>query len=254
MKRLAATAAILLIATAASAQEMSRRFKLPPHPPAAVYGDVLIRRLTADGPAKPVVFSHWRHRTRYTCRVCHLELDFQFKRNATPITEEANRKGQYCGACHNGVIAFGQTEANCARCHTGAIAERPDDFKMLSDLPWSPYGNGVDWSRALAGGAIKPAGSLSKDFETIPMDKMLTLEAEWNFVAPAVFPHTEHVRWLDCANCHPSIFNIKKKTTKHFSMTYNLAGDFCGVCHLRVAFPMDDCIRCHPTMKSQPQF
>ncbi|HVR37486.1 MAG TPA: c(7)-type cytochrome triheme domain-containing protein [Thermoanaerobaculia bacterium] len=65
-------------------------------------------------------------------------------------------------------------------------------------------------------------------------------------------PHAEHVRWLDCANCHPAIFNIRKKTTKHFSMRFNLAGEFCGACHLRVAFPLDDCMRCHPAMENQP--
>ena len=228
-------------------------FKLPPHPPADVYGDVLIRRLTVDGPAKPVVFSHWKHRLRYTCRVCHLELDFAFKRNATEITEAANRKGQFCGACHNGTIAFAHTEANCDKCHTGAIAPARG-YEKLADLPWSRYGNGVDWSAALANGSIAPAPSLTADFKPMKHDKVLVLEADWNFVKPAIFPHAEHVRWLDCANCHPEPFNIRKKTTKHFSMRFNLTGEFCGMCHLRVAFPLDDCQRCHPDMKAQPDF
>jgi c(7)-type cytochrome triheme protein len=53
------------------------------------------------------------------------------------------------------------------------------------------------------------------------------------------------VQWLDCNNCHPDNFNIKKKTTKHFSMERILKREFCGVCHLTVAFPMDDCKRCY---------
>ena len=229
-------------------------FRLPPRPPAELYGNVLIRRLTADGPAKPVMFQHWTHRTRYTCRVCHLELDFAMKRNATEITEAANRKGAYCGACHNGTIAFGQTEENCAKCHNGGVTSNAAEFRKLAELPQSRYGNRVDWSRALASGAIRPAASLTREYEPMSLDTVLTLEAEWNFVAPAVFPHAEHVQWLDCANCHPAIFNIKKKTTKHFSMSYNVEGEFCGACHLRVAFPMDDCVRCHPDMKGQPEF
>ena len=32
-------------------------------------------------------------------------------------------------------------------------------------------------------------------------------------------------------------------------MSAILNGEFCGVCHLTVAFPMDDCQRCHPGMK-----
>ena len=31
-------------------------------------------------------------------------------------------------------------------------------------------------------------------------------------------------------------------------MKYILEGKFCGVCHLNVAFPLDDCQRCHPDM------
>jgi hypothetical protein len=35
-------------------------------------------------------------------------------------------------------------------------------------------------------------------------------------------------------------------------MKMNLAGEFCGVCHMTVAFPMNDCKRCHPAMKEWP--
>ena len=64
-----------------------------------------------------------------------------------------------------------------------------------------------------------------------------------------MFPHWEHVQMLDCSNCHPEIFNLKKKTTKHFSMDNILKGKFCGACHLNVAFPMDPCKRCHPDIR-----
>lgn len=231
----------------------AQQFRLPPHPRPVLFGNILIRRTTASGPVKPVAFSHWSHRVRYTCRVCHLELDFAFRTNSTEITEDANRKGAYCGACHDGKTAFGHTEENCAKCHTGTLATVPEGFlKLMNELPPSKFGNGLDWSRALAGGQIRPAGSLMKDFKPLTLDTTLTLDAEWNFVPPVTFPHAEHVRWLDCANCHPAIFNVKKKSTKHFTMRLNLAGEFCGACHLRVAFPLDDCKRCHPAMENPP--
>jgi c(7)-type cytochrome triheme protein len=69
-------------------------------------------------------------------------------------------------------------------------------------------------------------------------------------IPPAVFPHKDHTVWLDCDNCHPDLFNIKKKGT-HFSMNELLNGNFCGVCHTKVAFPMDECKRCHPAMRDQ---
>ena len=246
----AAAFIVLLAASAIGAQPLP--FHLPKQQPPVLYGSLLIRRATRNGSAKSVAFSHWSHRVRYTCRVCHLELDFAMQTNSTEITEDAIRRGAYCGACHNGKIAFAATEANCPRCHTGSLDAVPDGFFKLLDLPHSRFGNTIDWSRALADHEIAPAQSLAKGYEPLPFDKTLSLDAEWNFVSPATFPHRDHVRWLDCANCHPEPFNIKKKTTKHFSMRFNLAGEFCGRCHLRVAFPLDDCQRCHPEMKERP--
>ena len=246
----------LVVAAALGLQASAQEFKLPPHPPAAQFGNVLISRTTAAGPVKPVAFSHWRHRLRYTCRVCHLELDFAMRRNATEITEAGIRKGLHCGACHDGKTAFAAAEeSNCARCHTGTTETDLADFlHRLAELPSSEFGNGVDWSRALTLGKIAPVSSLTDDFDPLTLDTTLSLEAGWNFVAPATFPHAEHVRWLDCANCHPSIFNVKKNTTERFSMRRTLAREFCGACHVRVAFPLDDCRRCHPTMKNAPTF
>lgn len=254
MRRLACGSLVALaLAAVAMARPESRSrqpwFQLPPHPEAELFGNLLINRSTASGNMKPAAFSHWSHRLRYTCRVCHLELDFAMKRNATGITEEANRRGLFCGGCHDGKSAFGHTEANCLRCHSGEKGTGREGFSKLEGLPRSKFGNGVDWSAAMESGKIAPAASLTKDFKILTLDTTLSLEAEWAMVPPAFFPHAEHTRWLDCANCHPAPFNIKKKTTRHFSMAANLAGEFCGACHLNVAFPMDDCKRCHPKLK-----
>jgi c(7)-type cytochrome triheme protein len=243
---------LLLLCAAAGGQSLQTRFRLPKTLPPRLYGTVLISRAAAAGNTKGVVFAHWKHRTRYTCRVCHLELEFALRTNDTEITEQANREGAYCGACHNGKIAFAVTGENCGRCHTGTIEGSDAGFGKLLDLPGAEFGNRVDWSRSLALGAIKPVASLTDEAPPIRLDKTLSLEAEWSFVSPAIFPHAEHERWVDCSNCHPSIFNVGKKTTKHFSMATSLRGEFCGVCHVRIAFPMNDCKRCHPTMENAP--
>lgn len=221
----------------------------PPPPPPEQYGTVLIDRASTAAGQKPVVFAHWLHRMKYTCRVCHFELYFAMQTNATEITEEKNRAGEYCGACHNGKEAFGHTEENCARCHTGDIAAGAKDFGRLTFFPENRYGNGVDWMAALDEGKIKPRQSLFEAaYRQVPYAKALELEAEWARIPPAVFSHASHSSWLDCSICHPDIFNIRKKTTAHFEMRYILEGKFCGACHLTVAFPIDDCKRCHPGM------
>jgi c(7)-type cytochrome triheme protein len=247
MKRLqwAALAGLVLAAGSVHAQ----RLPLPPLPPPDRFGNLLISRTSFAARVKPATFSHWRHRLKYTCRVCHLELEFATRVNATEITEAANRQGQFCGACHDGTTAFGHTKENCDRCHNGDLDAGKAAFSQLKGLAKARFGNGVDWSAALASGQIRPATRLRDTAEPMALDTTLTLEAEFGGIPPAVFPHGAHVRWLDCANCHPGVFNIQKKTTKHFSMSAILKRQFCGECHLTVAFPLDDCKRCHPAMR-----
>ncbi|MGE5894582.1 MAG: c(7)-type cytochrome triheme domain-containing protein [bacterium] len=225
-------------------------FELPKPPPPALYGNILIIKNAAKFDIPTVTFSHWRHRLRFTCRVCHFELGFEMKANTTEITKEKLLNSEYCGACHDGKTAFGQKE--CNKCHNGDIASGVEKFAALERLPKDNYGNQIDWVQALRQGFIKPKKSLfDANYVSIPFKRFLKIESEWPLVPPAVFPHRAHTEWLDCANCHPDIFNIKKKTTKHFTMLNMLDGKFCGVCHLNVAFPLDDCKRCHPEIRSQ---
>jgi c(7)-type cytochrome triheme protein len=226
---------------------------LPPPRPPAEYGNILIDRTSEINGVKPATFSHWVHRRKHTCRVCHSELEFNMKVNTTEITEAANKSGKYCGAvgCHDGKVAFGHDKDNCDKCHNGNIRYGIEKFSELSKLPKTGFGNGADWAKALNEGLIAPLRYLTiKPSGDMGYSESLLLRAEWGGISPAVFPHKSHVQWLDCDNCHPDIFNIKKKTTKHFSMARILHGEFCGVCHLNVAFPMNDCKRCHPGMRT----
>ena len=233
-----------------SANQFDYVFALPKFPPPARYGNVLISRLTLSSTHPPVAFSHWVHRQYYTCRVCHFELNFAMKVNTTEITEAKIRKGEYCGACHNNKIAFGISESTCTICHSGDIGSTDARFSELDQLPKAKYGDGVNWDKALKMKLISPKQSILDDnYEPIGFNKVLRLESEWSLVkSRALFPHQKHTAWLDCADCHPDIFNIQKKGTKHFRMDYIIDGKFCGVCHLNVAFPIQDCKRCHPDL------
>ncbi len=217
-------------------------FDLPKALPPEEYGNLLITRS-----GSVAVFSHWVHRQKFTCRVCHFELEFNMLVNSTEITEAANQSGRYCGAagCHDGKAAFGHEKPHCEKCHD-SNRKGTAKFSKVSKLPQAKSGNGVDWGQAISKGLIKPVNYLTvKPPAEIAVIKPLLLEAEWSGIPPAIFSHKVHTKWLDCNNCHPDIFNIKLKTTKHFSMKRILDREFCGVCHLTVAFPMDDCKRCH---------
>lgn len=236
-------------------------FNLPPLKRAIVYGDVRMDRTSSTNGVAPVTFSHWVHRSKYTCKVCHYELEFAMRVNESGVVcNKGEINNMHCTKCHDGKTSFAPKDTkgnNCGRCHAKKPKPNADKFAALQKkLPKRSFKDQkkhkvvwIDWVKALHEGMIRPASSLSKSVQALGMDRTLSLEAEKGGIPPAIFPHKIHEEWLDCSNCHPDIFNIKKKTTEHFSMDRILKGEFCGVCHLSVAFPLNDCARCHPGMK-----
>ncbi len=83
----------------------------------AEYGDVVINNHSDKAGMPPVVFPHWFHRVRFRCKVCHADLGFQFKAGGNEINMLKIIDGQFCGACHNGELAW--SVENCNLCHAG---------------------------------------------------------------------------------------------------------------------------------------
>ncbi|HSO06813.1 MAG TPA: c(7)-type cytochrome triheme domain-containing protein [Pelomicrobium sp.] len=83
----------------------------------AEYGDVVMNNYSDAAGMRPVVFPHWFHRVRFRCKVCHADLGFQFKAGGNQINMLKIIDGQFCGACHNGEIAW--SVENCNLCHAG---------------------------------------------------------------------------------------------------------------------------------------
>ncbi len=88
-----------------------------PPPAGAEYGDVVINNYSDQAGMRPVVFPHWFHRVRFRCKVCHGDLGFQFKAGGNQINMLKIIDGQFCGACHNGEVAW--SVENCNLCHAG---------------------------------------------------------------------------------------------------------------------------------------
>ena len=86
------------------------------------YGDVVINSYSDEAGMRPVVFPHWFHRIRFRCKVCHADLGFKFKAGGNDITMLKIIDGEYCGACHNGEIAW--SVENCNLCHSGKNGTR----------------------------------------------------------------------------------------------------------------------------------
>lgn len=83
----------------------------------AEYGDVVINNYSDAAGMRPAVFPHWFHRIRFRCKVCHADLGFEFKAGGNKITMAKIIDGQFCGACHNGEVAW--SVENCNMCHSG---------------------------------------------------------------------------------------------------------------------------------------
>jgi c(7)-type cytochrome triheme protein len=228
---------------------------IPANGPFWKYGTLEMRRKAKKAGMAAVVFSHWSHRAQYTCRVCHQELGFSMRSGDSGITRAQYVAGKYCGACHNGVTAFTVQDGpgrQCDKCHMKDTRELEKQFEdFAKDMPFASFGNGIDWAEAIRTGKIRPKNALASEQAIQNLPDKLKSPMKLGTSTPrsdVTFSHEEHFFELDCSACHPDIFNIKKKGTKAFTMESNIYGSYCGACHMRVAFPMNDCKRCHSQM------
>jgi c(7)-type cytochrome triheme protein len=258
MKRFVGWLLVVAAAGPVAAAEQPAVKKRRPLP--AEYGMVVINNYSAAAKLAPVVFDHWSHRARFTCRLCHVDVGFAMKAGATNIKAADNMKGLYCGACHDGQrLTDGRSlfescgkafvEKACVRCHSLGKGVRPElDFAgFAKSLPRERFGNGIDWERAEIEKRISPSDYLegiSIKRAPITAQKDFALAAKLQGMPDIVFSHAKHTVWNGCEVCHPDIFAVKKGGTK-FTMVQIFEGQSCGACHASVAFPLIDCQRCH---------
>ena len=86
----------------------------------AEYADVVLNKRAEQEGVRPVIFPHWFHRIRFQCRVCHMELGFEMRVGANDMSMEQIADGKFCGACHDGEVAW--SVENCDLCHSGRPA------------------------------------------------------------------------------------------------------------------------------------
>lgn len=230
--------------------------------PAGAYGATVIDRNTKEHKSvKPVIFPHWPHRVTYSCKACHTDLGFAFSANSADIKHSALEAGKYCGKCHNNKTSFGLSE--CDRCHlhgvkAGVTSKKIED--ALAGLPPDDFGNKVNWVSALRDGKIKAVATPDGTGELSPLD--LDVEMAVTKFSPhppdVLFPHKAHTEQLDCTACHtgavdPSgVFIPQKGANTGMNMMKIISGQYCGTCHGKVSFPLEDCFRCHSMPPPKP--
>ncbi len=136
----------------------------------------------------------------------------------------------------------------------------------MKNLYKDKYGNLVNWVNVLGLPSvsnpdlkkpekqINPIKRLDKSFPDMMVLNMNVEIPAVGMINNVIFPHAGHTGWLSCSNCHVAqsfkqpIF-VPKKGANPITMKAIARGEFCGVCHSgekeKVAFPIDDCARCH---------
>lgn len=136
----------------------------------------------------------------------------------------------------------------------------PDESPRAHALDYLPNTKKgyTDWVKAIKEGTIKPRESIldigkenTKSKVKKPMMPPLDFDVIFKVkgdIPDVVYPHYPHTLWLDCRNCHPSIF-VMQAGKNPVTMEKILQGEYCGRCHGKVAFPLSDCSRCHSKPK-----
>lgn len=237
----------------------------PPPPAIAtveVPGRVVLDAFSSRLGLPAVAFDHWRHRTMYTCRVCHADLGFALGAGETQVSAESNEDGSHCGACHDGETlhegrpvfraCWGWPRADaargCTRCHTGPSPDPGPRYEELRRrLPLDATGE-IDWAAAARQGLVKPLDAV----EGVPvkrpsmkLDRDLTIAAVGTWLKAVTFSHRRHAQWTGCGLCHPEVFPVTARGAARYRMDDVRAGRYCGACHGSVAFALDACQRCH---------
>ena len=119
--------------------------------------------------------------------------------------------------------------------------QNPGD--ALRRMPSDSAGNKVDWVRAFDDGYIRPRSSITGEAEVRQLGTEIIMN-DTGSLPRVLFPHRQHTKWLDCENCHEKIFRSKAGATP-VTMSKILDGEYCGVCHGAVSFPLTECNRCH---------
>lgn len=118
-----------------------------------------------------------------------------------------------------------------------------DPEQALSVLVPDSAGNKVDWVAAVRQGQIQPRTSV--DGSRTPEEHDSNIVMKNTLSLPAVlFPHDAHNLWMSCEMCHDKIFKAEIDSND-ISMSKILDGEYCGLCHGAVSFPLTECDRCH---------
>lgn len=114
--------------------------------------------------------------------------------------------------------------------------------EALTNLPVDANGQ-IDWVKTLQNGHIAPRTGVTgtEKMKEVDLDLVMKNSASMPHV---LFSHKVHTQWLTCSDCHSRIF-LPQVGGNFITMAKIMQGEYCGVCHGKVAFSILNCDRCH---------
>lgn len=167
----------------------------------------------------------------------------QASSSETSVSEEqqAESKPQPSTSASEKVVDPADTSAYVGEMYQIGLGWHPAG---LEGFPKDKFGL-VDWVATLDAELIHPRGSIvANAAEGVPFDMNILMPSKTGMIAGAHFPHKVHTTWLGCESCHIKIF-MPLAGSNDLTMSTIVKGQACGVCHGKVAFPLNDCARCH---------
>lgn len=124
-----------------------------------------------------------------------------------------------------------------------------EPVEALGNLPVDSTG-AIDWVKTIQDGHIAPRSGVSSEERMKEVDLDITMKNTAS-MPHVLFSHQVHTQWLTCSNCHSRIF-LPQIGGNFVTMAKIMEGEYCGVCHGKVAFSTLNCDRCHSVPNSKP--
>ena len=194
------------------------------------------------------------------CEACHFypwdQLDDERQAKEELVKLEAKSAKSSLFASRSGKMAGkGDGKKKVGTAFKWGGSWQPRAFRAAG-LPKDKYGL-IDWIKLTEDGLALPKGALDPNdpLHESPVHYVFDEDGEEDIedivmpvksdsISPVLYPHTTHTWWLSCKSCHPARFDRTAGDTR-MTMKEMGKGKYCGECHGKVAFPLEDCSRCH---------
>lgn len=121
----------------------------------------------------------------------------------------------------------------------------------LKDIKKDKFGL-IDWVAAVKEQKITPVAGVDPVFNKDKFEEWVQVfKSKSDFIEDVPFPHDIHTYLVDCDSCHPKPFVDKEGKNPDVRMSEMKNGAWCGKCHSKIAFSLDDCKRCHTRPKEK---